>query len=201
MLDVASACGGSGGAEGRERPVTTSESTTMTQPDASSIDAVAPIIEDLVVETSDIATRLATDPSAVSDPDNEDVARFRELYTADSPVPDGVITHLTSLAEKGHRWRPGPSGVMRNVGVYRLVAVNDDVVQFRVCEIEDVEIVDGGGSVVERRSQIIQGDGEARRIDGAWRFYGTDLDESASLPVRPGSSPADFCDRLLGDGQ
>jgi hypothetical protein len=87
---------------------------------------------------------------------------------------------------------------MRDVGVYRMQAVDRDTVALRVCAIEDVEVVDAAGAVVERRSQITQGDAWAVRAGGVWRFAGIDPDEAATLPIAPGSAPSGFCDQLLG---
>ena len=109
-----------------------------------------------------------------------------------------MVAQLHTLSASGQRYRPGPSGRLRDVGVYRMTTIDGDQVAFRVCAVEDVEIVDTAGTVVGRRSQVTQGDGWAERSDGVWRFAGIDPDETATLPIAPGSAPSGFCDQLLG---
>jgi hypothetical protein len=179
-----------------DRAGTTSTATTA-QPAASDSAAAFPIVEGVVLEATALANELFQDPSKADDEGSATVARFRELHTADSPTPDGVLAQLRALKDNGHRYRPGPSGALRDLGVYRLTAVNDDTIQLRVCAVEDIEVVDASGTVVEARSQITQGDGEARRNAGVWRFVGIRPDETATLPIAPGSAPAGFCDQLL----
>jgi hypothetical protein len=173
------------------------EAASGPQPSADRPEAAFPVVEDVVVEATGLADELFQDPAAVDD-DGDAVRRFTALYTADSPTPAGVLAQLRTLADSGRRYRPGPSGRMRDVGVYRMQAVDPDTVALRVCAIEDVEVVDAAGAVVERRSQITQGDAWAIRAGGVWRFAGIDPDEAAILPIAPGSAPSGFCDQLLG---
>ena len=126
------------------------------------------------------------------------LTRFGRIYTADSPTPAGVVAQLRTLDAEGQHYRPGPSGRLRDVGVYRMTRIDRDEVTFRVCAVEDVEIVEASGKIVGRRSQVTQGDGWAERSGGVWRFAGIDPDETATLPIAPGSAPTGFCDTLLG---
>lgn len=171
--------------------------TAGPQPSADRPEAAFPVVEGVVIEATGLADELFQDPTAVED-DGDAVRRFTALYTADSPTPAGVLAQLRTLADSGRRYRAGPSGRMRDVGVYRMQAVDRDTVALRVCAIEDVEVVDAAGAVVERRSQITQGDAWAVRAGGVWRFAGIDPDEAATLPIAPGSAPSGFCDQLLG---
>jgi hypothetical protein len=173
------------------------EGTGGPQPSADRPEAAFPLVEDVVIEATGLADELFQDPTVVED-DGDAVRRFTALYTADSPTPAGVLAQLRTLADSGRRYRAGPSGRMRDVGVYRMQAVDRDTVALRVCAIEDVEVVDSAGAVVERRSQITQGDAWAVRAGGVWRFAGIDPDEAATLPIAPGSAPSGFCDQLLG---
>ncbi|HET6953513.1 MAG TPA: hypothetical protein VFI47_24255 [Acidimicrobiales bacterium] len=190
-------CAGSGSAAEGRREGSGHDPATGPQPSADEPDAAFPVVEDVVIEATDLADELFQDPTVVGDGD----AALRELaavYTADSPTPAGVLAQLRALNDKGQRYRPGPSGRLRDVGVYRMQVVDRDTVALRVCAVEDVEVVDAAGSVVERRSQVTQGDGWALRAGGVWRFAGIDPDETATLPIAPGSAPTGFCDQLLG---
>jgi hypothetical protein len=161
-------------------------------------DADFPVVEDLVIEATGLADQLFEHPTVVNDAGDPTLARFTEIYTADSPTPAGVTAQLRTLSANGQRYRPGPSGRLRDVGVYRMTRVDDSQVAFRICAVEDVEIVDAAGTVITRRSQVTQGDGWANRVGGEWRFAGIDPDEDATLPIAPGSAPSGFCDQLLG---
>jgi hypothetical protein len=165
---------------------------------ADAADADFPAVRDLVIEATDLADQLFQDPTVVNDAGNRTLARFNRIYTADSPTPEGVATQLRTLSANGQRYRPGPSGRLRDVSLYRMTRVDDSQVSFRICAVEDVEIVDAAGTVIDRRSQVTQGDGWAERVRGKWRFAGIDPDENATLPIAPGSAPSGFCDQLLG---
>jgi hypothetical protein len=165
---------------------------------SATADADFPVVEDLVIEATGLADQLFEDPTVVNDAGDRTLARFNEIYTDDSPTPEGVAAQLRTLSANGQRYRPGPSGRLRDVGVYRMTRVDDSQVAFRICAVEDVEIVDADGTVIGRRSQVTQGDGWAERVGDEWRFAGIDPDESATLPIAPGSAPSGFCDQLLG---
>ena len=202
LAGVASACAGgdSGGATtaAGARDAASPAPKVVAQPAATTPDAAFPVVENLVIEATGLADRLFEDPSVVEDGDARLLARFHDVYTADSPTPAGVEVQLRKLNARGQRYRPGPSGRLRDVGVYRMTAAGADQVSFRVCAVEDMEVVDAAGKVVGRRSQVTQGDGWAERKGGIWRFAGIDPDETATLPIAPGSAPSGFCDELLG---
>lgn len=176
-----------------------SSATTTTQPAATDEEAAFPIIEDLVVEANAIIDELLQDPTVVDDPDNADIARLREIHTDDSPTPDGVVAQLEELVENDQRERPAESGVFSDFGVYRMTAVDEDTVRFRTCSTEDSETVDADGEVVDTRSQVTQGVGEARRVDGIWRVYGISPEDDRTLPIEPGTANPGFCDDLFSD--
>lgn len=182
---------------------TTEPVTTTTHPPAEgeTQDQAFAIVEDIVLEATGLADRLFQDPEVVSDPDNEDIERLRELYTLDSPTPDGVISQLEDLANRGLRVRAAASGVFRDLGIYSLAADGPDTVRFDVCAVEDQETVNSEGQVLEVRAKLVQGVGEARRVDGLWRFYGINPDEAATRDITPGSAVAGFCDDLYAGAE
>jgi hypothetical protein len=181
-----------------EADAATEPTPTTAQPAASNPEAAFPVAENIVLEATELANELFQNPSVVDDEGSATLARFDEIYTEDSPTPAGVIAQLRALNDNGERYRPGPSGVLRDLDVYRMTAVDDDTIRLRVCAVEDVEVVDESGTVVATRSQITQGDGGLRRSDGVWRFIGIDPDETATLPIAPGSAGSGFCSLLLG---
>lgn len=196
------ACGGDhesgGGAAVGDGAAAAPAPPVVAQPSANTPAAAFPVVEDLVIEATDLANRLFQNPSVVDDRHGDLLTRFGEIYTPDSPTPAGVVAQLEDLNARGRHYRAGPSGRLRDVGVYRMTRIDGDQVTFRVCAVEDVEIVEAGGKVVGRRSQVTQGDGWAERTGGVWRFAGIDPDETATLRIAPGSAPSGFCDTLLG---
>jgi hypothetical protein len=74
-------------------------------------------------------------------------------------------------------------------------------VRFRTCSTEDSETIDADGNVVDHRSQVTQGVGEARRIDGTWRIYGIHLEDDRTIPLEPGTARPGFCDDLFAGQQ
>jgi hypothetical protein len=170
-----------------------------TQPAATDEDAAFPIVEDLVLEATALVDDLYQDPTAIDDDDNPQLQRLREIYTDDSPTPPAVESQLRQLVDDGERLRPAASGVFRDLGAYRLVAVDENTIRFRICATEDRETIDADGNVVDQRAQVTQGVGEARRVDGRWRFYGIHPDDDRTLPIEPGTANPGFCDRLYED--
>lgn len=154
-------------------------------------------MEELEIEAAAIADELYQNPDKVTDPDDPDVARLREIYTDDSPTPDGVTANVEQLASDGQKVQAADSGIFRDLGVYQMVAIDDDTIRFRICATEDQETVDKDGTVVEQRAQVTQGTGEARRVDGIWRIYGVHPEDDRTLEIAPGSATAGFCDRLF----
>lgn len=184
---------------GSTNPDASSSTAPTTQPPATDEEAAFPIIEDLVLEATALTDQLFQNPAEVNDPDNRDVERLREIYTDDSPTPDGVVEQLRDMAEQGQRRRPAQSGVFRDLGVYQMTSLDDDTVRFRICASEDQETIDANGAVIDQRAQVTQGVGEARRVDGVWRFYGINIEDDRTLQIAPGSANPGFCDSLFAE--
>jgi hypothetical protein len=181
---------------------TTVASTTTTQPPATD-EASHEIVEELVLEATGLADELFQDPTGVEDPDNEALARLREIYTDDSPTPDGVEERLRQLAANGQRERPSSTGIFREVSVYAFEPVDEDTLSFDTCNQIDTETVDANGTVLETEALVVFVRGSARRVDGVWRFHGLSNDISRSNPISPGESEAGLCAELASerDGQ
>jgi hypothetical protein len=177
---------------------TTVASTTTTQPPATD-EASHEIVEELVLEATGLADELFQDPTGVEDPDNEALARLRELYTDDSPTPDAVEEQLRDFVASGQHQRPAANGLFREVGVYAFEAVDSDTLAFDTCNQIDKETVDANGEVVATDARVVFVSGEARRIDGAWRFVGLSNDTSRSNPITPGTAEQGLCAQLASE--
>jgi hypothetical protein len=184
-----------------DRTTTTTEqassTTTTTQPQASGDgqQETFTIVENLAVEAIGLADELVQDPSNASE---DDLERLREIYTDDSPTPPNVEERLDELSSNGQEVRAGPSGIFDEFMVHGMVAVDATTIRFNFCANQDQETVDANGQVVERFAEVSQGAGEARYVDGAWRFFGLHRDDETSLPTEPGQALSGFCDLLYG---
>jgi hypothetical protein len=196
LVVLAAACSDddSDGSNG-DGTTTTVAITTTTQPPATD-QASHEIVEDMVIEATELADDLFQDPSAVEDPDNESLARLREIYTDDSPTPDGVEDQLRELARLGQYDRPAANGIFREVGVYAFEPSGQDTLRFDTCSQIDTERVDADGNVVSTEAMVRFSRGEARRIEGVWRFYGLSSDDSRVTEIEPGGASQGFCQRL-----
>jgi hypothetical protein len=175
---------------------TTSEPTSTTQPPATD-EASHEVVEELVIDATGLADELFQDPSAVEDPDSDALDELRELYTDDSPTPDGVEESVRGLAERGERYRPAASGIYREVAIYTwFPATDEDTLTFDTCSLIDREKVNAAGEVIDTEARVIFTGGEARRIDGEWRFYGLSSDVSRDMPIEPGQADPGFCEQL-----
>ena len=188
------------------RTTTTTEqpATTTTQPQASGDgqEAAFTIVEGVVLDATDLTDRLLQDPTLASDEDSAELEQLRELYTDDSPTPPEVAARLDELASHGQEVRPGPSGVFREFMVHGMAAVDATTIRFNFCANQDQETVDESGAVVATFAEITQGSGEARYVDGEWRFYGLHRDDESSIPQEPGDALPGFCQSLYGgEGQ
>lgn len=206
VLTVLVSCSG-GDDEADEPPSTsaTSTSTTVatsstTQPPATgdTQDEAFSNVRVVVTEATGIVDKLFQDPELVDNPANEDLDRLRQLYTPGSQTPAGVEAQLHALADQGQRMQPADR-IFRDLGLYQLSPVDEDTVRFRVCATEDQETVDADGQVVSTLSQVTQGDGEARRVDGVWRLDHIAPREDLTLPFAPGTADPGFCDQAYGE--
>jgi hypothetical protein len=202
-LIVGAACSGDDddGADPPRSTTSADQATTTTQPQASGEDQQAAFtaIESLVLEATDLTDKLLQDPSLAAGDDSADVDRLHEIYTDDSPTPSEVLARLDSLASKGQSIQAGASGVFREFMVHGMAAVDATTVRFNFCANQDQETVDDEGVVIDRFAEVSQGTGEARWIDGRWRFYGLNRDEDTSIPTEPGQALPGFCQSLYGD--
>ncbi len=109
---------------------------------------------------------------------------------------------IREMADAGEYRRPAASGVFRELVIYQWAspAPDENTLQFDTCALIDDELVDASGGVIETESTVIYAAGEARRIDGVWRFYGLSNDVSRSMPFTPGTGTPGFCEGLETGG-
>jgi hypothetical protein len=191
------ACGGSGSGGGGEiagrahrgdraaPPVTAPPAT-----DEASHQDVTRLVE----EATGLADRFWREPGIVDDPSHPDLVRYRELYTDDSPTPAAVEAGLRQMVEQGEHYRPAASGFMREVEIYQWSPPPDaDTLYFDTCSLIDRELVGADGTVLSTDARLLFVGGEARRVDGQWRFHGLSNDVSRTVALAPGAARPGTC--------
>jgi hypothetical protein len=198
VVTSGTACSDDDERAGGDGTPTTSETTSTTQPPATD-EASHEVVEELVIEATGLADELFQDPSAVDDPDSEALDRLREIYTDDSPTPDGIEDELRELVANGQRQRPSETGIFREVSVYGFEPVDEDTLTFDTCNQIDFETVNADDTVVDTQAMVVFVEGTARRVDGVWRFHGLSDDVTRSNPIEPGQSEAGLCEQLASE--
>jgi hypothetical protein len=185
-------CGDGGSEASPEDETTTSAATATTQPPATD-EASHEIVNDMVLEATGLADELFQDPELIDDPDDETFDRLQEIYTPDSPAAAAIEDLLRGMVDEGQHQRPSATGLFREVTVYAFEAVDADTLTFDTCNQIDKETVNDAGDVVTTDAQMVFVGGEARRIDGVWRFVGLSNDATRANPMTPGSSERGRC--------
>lgn len=176
-----------------EAAVTPSTTAPPATDDASHAEVVA-----LVDEATTLADGFWRDPSVVDDPNNPDLARYRELYTDDSPTPPAVEEGLRTMVERGERYQPAANGFMREVEIYQWApATDEDTLRFDTCSVIDRQLVGSDGSVISADARLLFVGGEAHRVGGVWRFYGLSNDMSRTVTLTPGAARSGTCESFV----
>jgi hypothetical protein len=193
------ACGGSGsgggGGEIAGRATRPGEGAAppVTAPPATD-EASHQDVTRLVAEATGLADRFWRDPGIVEDPSHPDLVRYRELYTDESPTPAAVEDGLRQMVEQGEHYRPAASGFMREVEIYQWSPPPDaDTLYFDTCSLIDRELVGPDGTVLSTDARLLFVGGEARRVDGEWRFHGLSNDVSRTVQLAPGAARPGTC--------
>ena len=198
-LLATAACSGDSSDGETDPPTPETTTTSTTQPSATEDpDAAFAAVEEVVLEATSLADEMYQDPAGtIDDPGQGNLERYRSLFTDGAETPAGVEAQVRNLAQAGQRLRASPaSGVYRETRVYGFNAVDPETVRFRVCSLRDQETVDSAGTVISQVAEVVQGDGEARRENGVWLFYGVDPDDDGPLTLAPGQANSGFCDTV-----
>lgn len=168
---LAAGCGGSdddggngtvGGREGSGREATA--------PPGSDVEAVEPLVEELLVEYDEVVNAIVADPSVAADPDDELVRRYLDIHEPDSEFAQGSIEVWEANADDDIAVEPyddeHPALTTRLDGPVE--TVSDDEVTVLVCE-EHREIVTENGSPTQGVPLLEEGAVvTAVRVDDQW---------------------------------
>lgn len=164
------------------RSTTTSEaatsSTSTTQPPASDVEAVTPILQELMGRYDAAVAAILADPRVASDPTSAEVESYLSLFTDNSTFADGALANWAREGEQGRFYRPGPGGQLTRSTVIAVTPADDDEATFTICAENSMEITDSEGSVIESFGGQTAASVVVVRADGAWRIR--DLTEAAT---------------------
>lgn len=149
--------------------VTVSEPGVVTTgPTGTDVDALTPVMVELLKRYDEVVATILTDPRAAADVDSELVQAYLALFSPDNEFALGVLEFWAGEGEAGRFYRPGPSGVMLSTAVESLTPVSADEVTVTVCNEDSYVVVDASGAVVEASAGRVPGSATAVRVDGVW---------------------------------
>jgi len=172
-LLLVAACGGSdddgnggevGGVEGREA------GGAGDAPPGDDLDAVEPLVENLLSEYDDVVNEILADPSLVTDQDSELAQRYLAIYEPDSDAAESGLDAWAADSEAGVSVEPyddeHPALTTRIDGP--LETVSDDEVTVAACEVRRERVYENG-QLTEGVPLLEDGiEVTVVRVDGEW---------------------------------
>lgn len=156
----------------------TTSSTSTTQPPATDVEAVTPVLQELMGRYDAAVAAILADPRVASDPTSAEVESYLSLFTDNSTFADGALANWAREGEQGRFYRPGPGGHLTRSTVIAVTPADEDEATFTICAENSMEITDSEGNVVESFGGQTAASVVAVRTDGVWRIR--DLTEAAT---------------------
>lgn len=150
------------------------EPPSTTQPPATDDAAVRPLISGLLHQWDVSMTAILAQPTAVLDDPNSQLRQpLDAIFTPDSPNLSDVDKLAKGYVDRDLLARAGPSGLSQHtVYLHTTQAPNATWMTFVWCSFDDSIAYNASTSkVVSDRVGIIQGAGEAKRVDGRWKLF------------------------------
>lgn len=167
----------SAGQEPRGSPASTSSSTVVEAPAATSssvpestVDEVTPALQFLVDVYDMTVMAILADPRVAADQASEEVVNYRQLFVAESGNPDSALEFWASEGARGHFYRSGPVGRMLESTVHAVELVGVDEATFTVCTRRSFVIEDESGSPLSAEAGVAAGSAVAERVGEVWRL-------------------------------
>lgn len=156
----------------------TSSSASTTQPPATEVEAVRPVLQELLGRYDAAVAAILADPRVASDPTNAEVKAYLALFTENSTFADGALANWARDGEAGRFYRPGPRGELTNSTVTEVTPTSEDEASFTVCAVNSMEITDSAGNVIESVGGQTAATVVAVRVEGVWQLR--DLTEASA---------------------
>jgi hypothetical protein len=178
-----------GGEDARDDSTTTTEapSTTTTHPPATDLDAVQPIVEDLLERSDEATAEILADPAQANDPDAPAVRELAEIYTED--VYEELVAVYRDNAEKELVFEPyGSDRMVQTTLVGDLAALDDNRVVGDICNLYHYrsDSPAAGGTLLDGVGQ--PGQVTAVRVDDIWRLELVGSDETRTCDPEASAS-------------
>ncbi len=161
---------------------TTTEATTSTtstiQPPATDVEAVTPVLQDLMSRYDAAVAAILADPRVASDATSPEVEAYLALFTDNSTFADGALANWARDGEQGRFYRPGPGGQLTRSTVITVTPADVDEASYKICAENSMEITDSEGNILESFGGQTAASVVAVRADGVWRIR--DLTEAAT---------------------
>jgi hypothetical protein len=119
---------------------------------ATDVEAVTPVLQDLMGRYDAAVAAILADPRVASDPISVEVEAYLALFTDNSTFADGALANWAREGEQGRFYRPGSGGQLTRSTVITVTPADDDEATFTICAENSMEITDSEGNVVESSS-------------------------------------------------
>lgn len=176
------ACSDDGEASGQDERSSTTESTedstSTTQPPGTDLDAVEPIIEELLVRLDEVSTEILGDPAAVvNDPESPAMAEFAEIF-AEGEAYEARLSTYQSNAASGLTVEPlNATSVTTTRIAGELTTIDEVTVEGPVCIVNTYRMASPGGG--ETKDGLAHpGHVRAIQVEGEWKLQQIDVDDS-----------------------
>lgn len=162
----------------------TSSSTSTTQPEATDVQAVTPVLQALMGRYDAAVTAILADPRVASTPERPEVVAYLALFTERSAFADGALANWVREGEAGRFYRPGAGGQLTTSTVTKVTPASPDEASFTVCARNSMEITDAEGNAVESIGGQSAATVVAVRVDGIWRIRDLTETTTSDCPAR-----------------
>lgn len=162
----------------------TTSSTSTTQPPATDVEAVTPVLQELMGRHDAAVAAILADPRVASDPTSPEVDTYLGLFTDNSTFADGALANWAREGKQGRFYRPGPGGQLTRSTVIAVTPADDDEATFTICAENSMEITDSEGNVVESFGGQTAASVVAVRAAGVWRIRDLTEAPTSGCPER-----------------
>jgi len=166
----------------------TSLRSKTTEPPATDIAAVTPVLQALINRYDAAVAAILVDPRVAVDRSNPPVRAYLELLTSASGLADTALEFWISEGAQGRFYRAGPRGQMYASTIQSVAADSPDQATFVVCSLRSISIVDASGVELSAEGGQSAGSVVAVRSDGAWLIRDLTRTSPATCPA-PSSEP------------
>lgn len=166
---------------------TTSAQPDATQPPATDIAGVTPVLQSLINRYDAAVADVLRDPRVAADRTSQPVRGYLSLFPPDSAFADGALQFWVQEGQRGRFYRAGPRGRLTESTVATVSPSSPDEATFTICAVNSIEITDGAGAVIEAQGGQSAASVTAMRVDGVWILRDLTQAPASSCPAPAGA--------------